>query len=71
MSIRDRQIMERIEGLLKEVKEEDAIQHRLMVGLLAEVFVEYNTEKNGSVEQKLYRMIDVEAQRGAREGSTK
>jgi hypothetical protein len=70
VSIRNKQIVEQIEELLKGVKAEDVVQHRLMVELLSEVYVEYNTGKNGSIEQKLYKMITAEAQRGECGGST-
>lgn len=64
MAIHDKDVLKQIEALLKEVKELDAVQHRLMVGLLAEVYVEYNTGKTGTVEQKLYKLIDAEVRKG-------
>jgi hypothetical protein len=59
----NKDVMKQIEALLKEVQEVDAVQHRLMVGLLAEVYVEFNTGKNGAVEQKLYKLIDLEVRK--------
>jgi hypothetical protein len=59
----NKDVMKQIEALLKEVQEVDAVQHRLMVGLLAEVYVEFNNGKNGAVEQKLYKLIDLEVRK--------
>ena len=64
MTVCSQDVYKQIEAMLSEVQELDAVQHRLMVGLLSEVFVEFNTGKNGAVEQKLYKMIDVEVRKG-------
>jgi len=64
----NRDVMNQIELLLKEVQEVDATQHRLMAELLAEVYVEFNTGKNRAVEQKIFKLIDLEVRKAASSG---
>ncbi|MBK7625652.1 MAG: hypothetical protein IPJ16_00365 [Bacteroidales bacterium] len=52
--------MRQIEEMLHELKKQDKQQYNIVLALLSETFVEYNTGKSKSIDKKLYEMIDVE-----------
>ncbi len=53
-------VMEQIEGMLKEISDVDAAQYQIVLRLLSEVFVEYNSGIKRKVDQKLWDYIDAE-----------
>ena len=63
MGLKNKEVLQQIEQMLQDVKQADPQLHDLMLALLGEVFMEYNTAKNCSVEQKLYKLIDIEARK--------
>ena len=53
-------VMAQIKLMLNELKDTDDAQHKIILDLLKNVFLEYNTGTNRQIEKKLYDMIDTE-----------
>ena len=53
--------MHQIEEMMQDLKKQDKQQYNIILSLLTEIFVEYNTGKCKNVDKKLYDMIDAEA----------
>ena len=60
MAIKNTEVMRQIEEMLHDLKKQDKQQYNIVLSLLSEVFVEYNTGKSKNIDKKLYDMIDVE-----------
>jgi succinate dehydrogenase flavin-adding protein (antitoxin of CptAB toxin-antitoxin module) len=60
MAIKNAEVMRQIEEMLYELKKQDKQQYNIILALLGETFVEYNTGKSKSIDKKLYEMIDAE-----------
>ncbi len=60
MAVKNSEVMRQIEEMLHDLKKQDKQQYNIILSLLNEVFVEYNTGRSKSVEKKLYEMIDAE-----------
>ena len=60
MAVKNAEVMRQIEEMLHDLKKQDKQQYNIILSLLNEVFVEYNTGRSKSVEKKLYEMIDAE-----------
>lgn len=60
MAIKNAEVMHQIEEMLHDLKKQDKQQYNIILALLSETFVEYNTGKTKNIEKKLYEMIDAE-----------
>jgi len=60
MAVKNSEVMRQIEEMLHDLKKQDKQQYNIILSLLNEVFLEYNTGKSKNVEKKLYEMIDAE-----------
>lgn len=61
MAIKNREpIPPQIEEMLQDLEKQDEQQYKIILALLIEVYVEYNSGKSKSIDKKLYDMIDTE-----------
>lgn len=60
MAVKNSDVMHQIELMLKNIKENDSQQYKIIKSLLQEVYLEYNSGRSRNVERKLYDMIDAE-----------
>ena len=60
MAIKNAEVMRQIEEMLHDLKKQDKQQYNIVLALLSETFVEYNTGKSKAIDKKLYEMIDAE-----------
>lgn len=60
MAIKNTEVMQQIEEMLQDLKKQDKQQYNIILSLLNEVFMEYNTGKGKNIDKKLYEMIDAE-----------
>lgn len=60
MSIKNSEVLKQIEGMLQGLKQKDEQQYNIILALLQEVFIEYNTGKNRGIDKRLYDLIDAE-----------
>jgi len=60
MAVKNTEVKHQIENMLQDLKKQDKQQYNIVLSLLTEVFVEYNTGKTRNVDKKLYEMIDAE-----------
>ena len=54
------EVMKQIEEMLRQISSVDDQQHSIIVRLLSEVFLEFNTGIKRKVDQKLWDYIDAE-----------
>jgi hypothetical protein len=60
MAVRNTEVMSQIEDMLQGLKKQDKQQYNIILSLLTETFIEYNTGRSKNVDKKLYDMIDAE-----------
>lgn len=60
MAIKNSEVMRQIEEMLQGLKKHDKQQYNIVLTLLNEVFVEYNSGKSKNIDKKLYDLIDTE-----------
>ncbi len=58
--MKDVDVMEQIESMLKDISGTDDAQYHIVIRLLSEVFMEYNSGVKRKVDQKLWDFIDAE-----------
>lgn len=58
MEIKNQEILKQLEKMLAEIKKSDRDIYDITMQLLSEVYTEYNSGRNSSIENKLYRLID-------------
>ena len=58
--MKNREVMNQIDQMLRQISDVDEQQHTIIMRLLSEVFVEYNTGIKRKVDQKLWDYIDAE-----------
>lgn len=60
MAIKNPDVMHQIEEMLHDLKKQDKQQYNIVLALLSETFVEFNTGKSKNIDRKLYELIDAE-----------
>lgn len=60
MAVKNADVMQQIEVMLKNIKEKDSQQYKIIKALLQEVYLEYNSGRQRNIERKLYDLIDAE-----------
>ena len=60
MAVKNSEVMRQIEEMLQGLKSQDKQQYNIILALLNEVFVEYNSGKSKNIDKKLYELIDAE-----------
>jgi len=58
--MKNQEVMKQIEQMLRQISDVDEQQHAIIMRLLTEVFIEYNTGIKRKVDQKLWDYIDAE-----------
>jgi predicted nucleic acid-binding protein len=58
--MKNREVMNQIDQMLRQISDVDEQQHTIIMRLLSEVFIEYNTGVKRKVDQKLWDYIDAE-----------
>ena len=59
-NIQNKDVMQQIKGMLKSLETEDPQQYQIILHLLQEVVLEYNSGRTRNVDRKLIDMIDGE-----------
>ncbi len=59
-NIQNKDVMQQIKGMLKSLETEDPQQYKIILNLLSEVVLEYNSGTPRNVERKLIDMIEGE-----------
>ena len=54
------EVMKQIEQMLRQISDVDEVQYTIIMRLLSEVFMEYNSGVKRKVDQKLWDYIDAE-----------
>ena len=60
MIMKNQEVMKQIDQMLRQISDVDEQQHTIIMRLLSEVFIEYNTGIKRKVDQKLWDYIDAE-----------
>lgn len=60
MTVKNTEVLRQIEEMLQGLKEQDKQQYNIILALLNEVFVEYNSGKSKNIDKKIYDLIDAE-----------
>jgi len=58
--MKNEEVMQQIDQMLRQISDVDDQQHAIIMRLLNEVFMEYNTGIKHKVDQKLWDYIDAE-----------
>lgn len=58
MSKKDIEVLNQIKTMLSELEEKEPDQYEILLALLQEVFLEYNSNQKRNIEKKLYDLID-------------
>ena len=60
MTLKNKDVLNRIEEMLDDLKASDKQQFKIVIQLLDEVFKEFNSKRPRNVDKKLYDLIDAE-----------
>lgn len=65
--MKNTEVMKQLEQMLRQISDVDDQQHSIILRLLNEVFLEFNSGIKRKVEQKLWEYIDAEIRLSHRE----
>jgi hypothetical protein len=58
MAKKDNDALKQIKSLLSELEKNDKVQYEMLLAILQEVYLEYNSGQKRNIEKKLYDIID-------------
>ena len=58
MAKKDNDALKQIKSLLSELEKDDKVQYEMLLTILQEVYMEYNSGQKRNIEKKLYDIID-------------
>ncbi len=58
MAKKDNDALKQIKSLLSELEKEDKVQYEMLLTILQEVYMEYNSGQKRNIEKKLYDIVD-------------
>lgn len=58
MAKKDNDALRQIKSLLSELEQEDKVQYEMLLTILQEVYMEYNSGQKRNIEKKLYDIIN-------------